>query len=214
MDDYTLDISEVRVDNQTSTVTNGTASNSSSSTSSSSSSIVGTYALYFNEQSYLTSIIVVCFISALFGWMVVVFISSCVYRHALERFLAPEDYNARKYSSKIKHLKFKEEEELMEKMQEHEHGHREATAEDIEAKVKQLQAAKKLNAADIIENGEVEAGKKEGIENVQSVDIGGDKGEMGSPKMLKSKNINSDDVEEIFILNNKNKKKIKRKGPK
>jgi hypothetical protein len=42
------------------------------------------------------SIIVVGFAIAVFAWMLLLLIAACVYRHALEKYINPDEFYARK----------------------------------------------------------------------------------------------------------------------
>ena len=114
MDTYITTIEETAVDNSTSTLSNSTATkNTTNSTTANKTSIFDTYAVYFNSQSFKVSIIVVGYVIGILGWMLLLLISACIYRHAFERYCSPADFWARKETTKMKSLREKEEEELM-----------------------------------------------------------------------------------------------------
>ena len=122
LSDYTLDIQEIVGDNSSTTVTNSSSSsqNDTGTTTTPTTSIIDTYSVYFNAQSFQVSIIVVSYVLALFGWMILICISSCLYRFALERFIAPDEYEARIHSNKINKLRREEDEEIVEEMEKEE----------------------------------------------------------------------------------------------
>lgn len=68
-----------------STNPNSTSSDSSSdSTTTASTSIFDTYSEYFSTQSYKVTVIVIGFVIAIFGWMIMLLVIGCIYRHYLE----------------------------------------------------------------------------------------------------------------------------------
>jgi hypothetical protein len=75
---------------------------------------------YFNSESYKVTYIVIGFTVFLGGWMVLILISSIIYRFILEKFICPIDYQARVRLKKIhKEREEKDEETIKEAEEEH-----------------------------------------------------------------------------------------------
>ena len=79
-------------------------------------SILDTYQVYFNRQSYRVSSIVISFFGFLLLWMLALSVSACLYRFTCERRLDPAGYKARTEVTGIKSHREKEDEEFMEEV--------------------------------------------------------------------------------------------------
>ena len=73
----------------TSNTTNSSSSNSTDSDSTEESttgtSIFDTYSVYFNQESYRVTIIVIAYSVVIIGWMCLLLALGCIYRHVLEK---------------------------------------------------------------------------------------------------------------------------------
>ncbi len=71
-------------------------------------SIIDTYRVYFNHQSYQVSIIVLAFSGFLIAWMLFISILALIYRHLFEKHFDLEAYQAKQ---ELKEVRLKKEEE-------------------------------------------------------------------------------------------------------
>jgi hypothetical protein len=79
-------------------------------------SILDTYQVYFNRQSYRVSSIVMSFFGFLVLWMLALSVFACLYRFTCEKRLDPAGYKARTEVTSIKTHREKEDEEFMEEV--------------------------------------------------------------------------------------------------
>jgi hypothetical protein len=71
-------------------------------------SIIDTYRVYFNHQSYQVSIIVLAFNGSLIAWMLFISILALIYRNFFEKHFDLEAYQAKQ---ELKEVRLKKEEE-------------------------------------------------------------------------------------------------------
>jgi len=100
-------------------------------------SILHTYQVYFNRQSYRVSSIVLSFFGFLLLWMFSLSVFACLYRFACEKRFDPAGYKARTEVTSIKSHREKEDEEFMEEVirKEQEGGADKSDSHVIEAEV-------------------------------------------------------------------------------
>ena len=93
-----------------------TGDSSGSSLVSGGTSILDTYRVYFNRQSYQVSTVVMSFFGFLMVWMLALSVFACLYRFTCEKHLDPAGFKARTEVKTIKTHQEKEDEEFMEEV--------------------------------------------------------------------------------------------------
>lgn len=93
----------------------------SSNDASTKASLLDTYSVYFNAQSYQVTVAVLGFIGAIGIWMFVVSVIGCMYRHAFEERVDPEARRARQELREVRKLMDEEDEEIRKKIHSKDH---------------------------------------------------------------------------------------------
>lgn len=84
-------------------------------------SIFDAYRVYFNNQSYKVSIIVLSFCGFLFGWMILLSIVAVLYRKVFERLIDQDSYEARLQLQEVTQQRDLNDEKLMHQINHIEH---------------------------------------------------------------------------------------------
>jgi hypothetical protein len=113
-------------------------------------SILDTYQVYFNRQSYRVSTIVLSFFGFLLLWMFSLSLFACLYRHTCEKRLDPAGYKARTEVTDVKSHREREDAEFMEEVmrKEQEGGGEKSESRVIEGEVVTTPRIKGFKARD------------------------------------------------------------------